>query len=91
MPRKSSEIRPATNPELSKETLDVNRRHFGDDPHFFWIVFPGDAEPRLFNLDAVWKAHAEGKRPERFESAPLTGAQRSLLRYLARASNGGES
>ena len=91
MPPKSSEIRAADPAQLPRETLDQNRRHFGDEPHFFWVVFRGDTEPRLVNVDEVWKAHAEGKHPERFELAPLTAPQRSLLRYLARAAESGES
>ena len=82
-PPNCADLRPALPTNLSPGALRRCRQHFGSEPHYFWVVFPGDAEPRLLGVEEVWRAHQKGKRPERFEAAPLRSAQRSLLRYLA--------
>lgn len=70
-------------PPLDTETLARNRKHFGDEPHFFWVSFSTEEEPRLLNVSQVWQAARDGKRPTFFRQVPLMAGERQMLRYIA--------
>lgn len=59
------------------------RKHYGDEPHYFWITFEGEDIPKLLNVDEVWEAHRRGKKAVVFRPAPLDASERAMLRFLA--------
>lgn len=70
-------------PPLDAETLARNRKHFGSEPHSFWVAFSTEEEPQLLNVSQVWQAARDGKRPTHFRYAPLMSGERQMLRFVA--------
>ena len=68
---------------LDAETLAGNRKHFGDEPHFFCVSFTTEEEPQLLNVSQVWQAARDGKRPTYFRYAPIMASERKMLQSIA--------
>lgn len=75
---------------LDADTLARNRAHFGDEPHYFWVAFHPEEEPRLLDVNQVWQAAREGKKATHFQATCLLSTQRHLLQFLATLEGGAQ-
>lgn len=64
---------------LDAETLKRNRKHFGKVPFYFEVRFEGENEPSMLNVDEVWKAHTQGKKPVSFKGTDLLSKQQQAF------------
>lgn len=75
---------------MSNDVCPNWQRHYGTtEPHYFRLQLEGEPEPRLVDVQELAAAAKTGKRAVHFEYVPLMGFQRSMLRFLAEATNEG--